>query len=110
MIRQFLVLTAIILVTFACGSKETKVPTVTAESKPAVDGAKIYRQSCELCHGPDGKLGANGSKDLTMSEYDLDTRIQQILKGKGLMTPFENILSLEEIRAVAEYTMAMSTQ
>ena len=92
--------------TFACGNKESK-PTVTVTEKIVVDGSKVFKQSCELCHGRDGKLGANGSKDLTSSVFNLEERIAMIMKGKGLMTPFENILSLAEIKAVAEYSMTL---
>lgn len=79
----------------------------SSESKPVVDGAKIYKQNCELCHGPDGKLGANGSKNLTVSELDLNARIAMVSKGKGVMMAFENILSLSEIKAVSEFTMTL---
>lgn len=73
------------LIVFACGPKENKnTVSSTSQPEPAVDGAKIFKQSCALCHGTDGKLGANGSKDLTMSEADLETRIVQITKAKVL--------------------------
>lgn len=96
------------LLLFACGSKEVKSEKpASSESKPVVDGAKIYKQNCELCHGPDGKLGANGSKNLTVSELDLNARIAMVSKGKGVMMAFENILSLSEIKAVSEFTMTL---
>ena len=68
---------------------------------------QLILQNCELCHGPDGKLGANGSKNLTVSELDLNARIAMVSKGKGVMMAFENILNLSEIKAVAEYTMTL---
>lgn len=101
-----LCLPAIIYLMACAGGGDKKNPVTTSDT-PAVDGAKIYKINCELCHGPDGKLKANGSKDLTMSELDLDMRIAQIAKGKGLMMPYEKILSLAEIKAVAEYTMTL---
>ncbi len=109
MLKKSIIFSILVFAIFACGSKENKnsMAPVTAAA-PAVDGAKIFKQSCELCHGSDGKLGANGSKDLTVSELDLDARIAMITKGKGLMTPFENILSLSEIKAVAEFTMTLN--
>lgn len=96
---------------YACGSKDTSKndnAMSSSDSKPKVDGAAIFKQHCELCHGADGKLGLNGSKDLTVSELDLNERIAQISKGKGLMIAYENILSLSEIKAVAEYTMTLT--
>ncbi len=96
------------LIIGACASKENKKESASSsESKPTADGAKIYKQNCELCHGADGKLMANGSKDLTLSDLDLNERIAQISKGKGVMMAFEKILSLSEIKAVAEYTLSL---
>lgn len=106
--KTLYILSVLVLLTFACGQKGKPAgKETTSAEKPAVDGAKIYKQNCELCHGPDGKLGANGSKDLTVSDLDLNERILQISKGKGAMVAYENILSLAEIRAVAEYTMTL---
>ena len=96
--------------TIACGNKDNKSNETSSSSTEtvALDGAKIYKQNCALCHGPDGKLGANGSKDLTISDFDLNERIAMISKGKGVMTAFENILTLPEIKAVAEYSRTLS--
>ncbi|MBK9256667.1 MAG: cytochrome c [Saprospiraceae bacterium] len=105
--KQSLILLLLIAVAIACGNKENNTKQGPKSDKVAVDGAKIYKLNCELCHGPDGKLAANGSKDLTLSDLDLDERILQISKGKGVMVAYENILSLAEIRAVAQYTMTL---
>jgi cytochrome c6 len=105
---KYIFFVIIAIATFACASKDNKpTKSETAEAKPAVDGAKLFKQNCELCHGADGKLGANGSKDLTVSELDLNERIAMVTKGKGVMMAFENILSLSEIKAVAEYSMTL---
>jgi len=106
--KKYVIFSVAAFYLFACGPKEVKTENNTSEvSKPVVDGAKIYKQNCELCHGPDGKLGANGSKNLTITELDLNARIAMVSKGKGVMMAFENILNLSEIRAVAEYTMTL---
>jgi mono/diheme cytochrome c family protein len=108
--KKYLIFASMAIFTIACGNKE-KGKNESSELKTetvTLDGAKIFKQSCELCHGKDGKLGANGSKDLTISEFDLNQRIAMITKGKGAMTAFENILSLSEIKAVAEYSMTLS--
>ncbi len=106
--KKYVIFSVAAFYLFACGAKEVKTENNTSEvSKPVVDGAKIYKQNCELCHGPDGKLGANGSKNLTITELDLNARIAMVSKGKGVMMAFENILNLSEIRAVAEYTMTL---
>lgn len=93
---------------FSCSNKESKtVASSSTKTQEVVDGALVFKKNCVICHGEDGKLGLNGSKDLTISDLDLSERIAMITKGKGLMTPFENILSLSEIKAVAEYTMQL---
>ncbi|MFN0016130.1 MAG: c-type cytochrome [Saprospiraceae bacterium] len=69
-----------------------------------LDGKAIYRKYCVTCHGSDGTLGLNGAGDLTKSVLGLEERVEQITKGKNLMTAFEGVLTREEIRAVAVYT------
>ncbi len=106
---------AMITLTIACGGSGNNGSDTGSdqgqESSPAQaqadapDGEKIFRTYCITCHGIDGKLELNGAKDLTLSEVPLEERITQVTEGKGLMTPFEGILTEEQIRAVAEYTM-----
>lgn len=98
----------VLFILISCGSKEgAQQTTASQEAVPAADGAKIFKLNCELCHGYDGKLGANGSKDLSISALSLDERIAIITKGKGAMVAYENILTLSEIKAVAEYTLTL---
>ncbi len=92
---------------FSCGDGEKKKPVFTPPAVASVDGGKIFKISCAVCHGDDGKLGANGSKDITKSTLSVDDRIALVTKGKGLMPPQEAILSAAEIKAVAEYTMTL---
>lgn len=73
-------------------------------------GEAVYKKYCVTCHGMDGKLGLNGSKDLTISKLTAAERIVQVTKGKNTMAPFEGILSPEEIKAVVAYTMTLSGQ
>lgn len=97
---------------FGCGGDDKKSSSAksTASAKPKakkIDGEKIFKMNCVICHGADGKLGINGAKDLTISEFTLEQRIENITKGKGAMTPFESILTKEQIQAVAEYTFKL---
>ena len=89
-------LIAIIVVVLSC-----------AEKKPAIDSKKLYKQNCVICHGVDGKLGLNNSKDLTASKLSLDERISIIKNGKNTMTPFSGILNPDQIKAVAAYTFQL---
>jgi len=110
-IQAFVILLIATLIIHACQGK--KAEPATAEPAPAApaapevshaEGKKIFDTYCILCHGADGKLGLNGSKDLTISILTPEERINQITNGKGLMTPFKEILTEAEIKAVASYT------
>ena len=79
----------------------------TAASADAGPGADVVRRYCVLCHGADGKLGLNGAKDLTASQLTREQRIDIITNGKKTMTPFGEILTPEEIQAVADYTLTL---
>lgn len=99
------------LIIYACqGKKAEPATTETAAAAPAApevshaEGKKIFDTYCILCHGADGKLGLNGSKDLTISTLKTEERIAQVTNGKGLMTPFKEILTEAEIKAVVGYT------
>jgi cytochrome c6 len=104
---------ALILSCAACGSAEEQLNQRAAEARAGAgpvtpDGMAIFRQYCIACHGADGKLGLNGAKDLSAGTLSLDERIEVITKGRKLMTPFGEVLTPEEIRAVAEYTLKLS--
>ncbi len=75
-----------------------------------IDGAKIFRNSCTICHGADGGLGLNGSKDIKLSQLNKAERIILITKGRGQMTGFESLLSSEEIEAVATYSFTLGKE
>ena len=66
-------------------------------------GKLVYKQYCVICHGADGKLAVSGASDLSISALTLDERVSQIKNGKGLMTPYKDILSQSQIQSVAEY-------
>lgn len=92
----------------ACGSPDKQGEVKQRTNEPLIpDGMAIFRKNCVTCHGTDGKLGLNGAKDLTSSPLTLEERINIVTNGKKLMTPFGKILSPEEIRVVAEYTLTL---
>ena len=104
------VFVAIILNGMACAPEPGKANKGEAGAgKPAgvSDGPVLFRQYCVTCHGADGTLGLNGAKDLTQSTLSLAERITQSTNGKNMMTPFRDVLSTEEIKAVAEYTLRL---
>jgi mono/diheme cytochrome c family protein len=94
----------LMLLIYACGGNQS------SHSGKGPDGEAIYKKYCILCHGADGKLGLNGSKDISISTLTEAERFEQIKHGKNTMTPFEGILSDEEIKAVAAYSMTLTKQ
>ena len=73
----------------------------------SLNGKTIFKSYCVSCHGIDGSLMTNGAKDLRTSELNLDERILVITKGRNIMSSFENTLSKNQIKAVAEYTLQL---
>jgi mono/diheme cytochrome c family protein len=95
---------------YACGSSDTTAATSGTQPAAATtqaDGKKIYKQYCVTCHGLYGDMGASGAFNLTTSELPVAERIVVINKGRGAMTPFENLLDADEIAAVAAYTLEL---
>lgn len=68
---------------------------------------ELYARHCRACHGDDGRKGVAGAKDIPDSKLNLEERIRLIQQGKGAMMPYKGLLTSEEIRGVAEYTMQM---
>lgn len=97
----------------ACGGEAEKSTAgkVAKKAKKAkevvVDGVKIYKTYCVICHGTKGDMGSNGAFNLQTSELSVDERKLVIKNGRGVMTAFKGILKPEEIEAVAEYTMTL---
>ena len=100
--KKYIFLLFIGLTVVACGGNKEKSADVSG-----IDGEKIFKTNCVLCHGEDGKLGLNNAKDLTQSKMTMDERIGNITNGKNAMTPFGNLLTKEEIEAVAAYTFKL---
>lgn len=100
--KKYIFLLIIGFVTIACGGKKDKSAEVSG-----IDGAKIYKTNCVICHGEDGKLGLNNAKDLTQSKMTMDERIGNITNGKNAMTAFGSMLTKDEIKAVAAYTFKL---
>ena len=85
-------------------------PVAAAPAAP-VDGAAIYKQYCETCHGADGKgnngLAANYVDDKTRLAKPDEELINSIKNGKtgtvGTMPPWGPVLNDEQIKAVLGY-------
>jgi quinohemoprotein ethanol dehydrogenase len=72
----------------------------------ATSGAELFSSNCESCHGPNG-TGGHVGPDLQKSAVaeDLAKVEKQVRNGKGVMPPFADVLSDEEIDTVAHYVV-----
>ncbi len=113
--KRFLPLLFIALITLACGGGE-ETPSEAPGTAPAVaqaqdiDVKKIWKIRCIACHGLYGDMGTNGAANLQESTKDLAYRVNIIENGSenGIMTAFGEILSPEEVEAMAKYTMTFN--
>ena len=91
---------AVIMLIGACGGEGA-----SSSQQSLAEGQSVFQQYCVVCHGRDGKMQANGAKDLTLSQMPLKDRVALIKSGKNLMASFNGILSPDQIDAAAKYTM-----
>ena len=99
----------LLLLLWQCSSdKDPNYDNLSPAEQQVLRGERVYKQYCRSCHGSDGKMGLSGAKDLSQSELNLEQRKLIIANGRNTMTPFQNILSDEEIQAVAKYTFTLS--
>lgn len=80
------------------------IASVSKKEIEAINAKKVFKTNCASCHGFTGNLAINGAKDLTASKITLEEAIAQVYHGKGLMTPYKDVLSSAELVAVAKYT------
>ncbi len=97
--KKLLVFCAFIAIVLSCADKPNK--------KTLAQGKKLFKQNCVICHGIDGKLGMNNSKDLTISTLTKEERVSIVKNGKGTMNAFKAILKPEQIQAVVDYTFTL---
>lgn len=116
--KKLLILTLFASIIIACGgeseeggSKANPKP-IAAAAKPDIDAKKIWKVRCMTCHGLNGNQGLNGAANLQEVDISLAERINVITHGKqgekGIMQAFGEILSPEEIEAVAKHTMSFN--
>lgn len=118
LLYSFLILATIFLM--ACGGKSESASSESAAKAKSASSATsgsssdaaaatnrkgklVFKQYCIVCHGADGKLGISGAKDLSVSPITKEEAISQVTNGKGLMTPYKDILSKAQIESVVDY-------
>jgi mono/diheme cytochrome c family protein len=73
-------------------------------------GKQTYKTYCVACHGSNGKLKLNDASDLALSTMTLEERIENVTKGGSMMPAFAEVISKEEIDAVAAYIEEFRTK
>ena len=109
--NKMMALLAMMFLVYAYGISETKSPTFKKEvatnefanASADVLGIAIYEAKCTRCHGKDGKSGKSGAYDLTTSGSTHEKKIEMIMNGEKSMPAFKDLLSEEQIKAVADY-------
>jgi len=82
---------------------KTIISNVSKSDVEGVDGKKMFRIHCATCHGFKGNMKINGAKDLTKSKLPQEEAVAQMYFGKGLMTPYKNILKEHEMVALSQF-------
>lgn len=81
-------------------------PTAQPNPGDALRGAKVYRQFCQHCHGPNLVNPGTVSFDLRRLQPDEYPRFTtSVLEGKGGMPPWKAILKEGDLPALWTYIM-----
>ena len=97
-----------ILIVSGCKDPKQSNPTDSLETKRTT-GKELYLQRCTVCHGTDGKLGASGAKDLSVTKLNESEIREIILEGKNAMPPFEHQIESEvTLNEMVEFVKSLS--
>lgn len=90
----------------AAGSQSAAQSAPQPNAGDALRGAKVYRQFCQHCHGPNLVNPGTVSFDLRRLQPDEYPRFTtSVLEGKGGMPPWKAILKEGDLPALWTYIM-----
>jgi len=91
----------------SCSNNQSQADALPPET-PEEKGASLFILHCASCHGEDGKLGASGAKDLSISKLN-DKEIEKIIvNGKNAMPPMIVLLeNKENIKFVIKHVKSL---
>ena len=99
-LKKFYFILVLILTSCSSSNEENKHSEKVSKQ---IDSKYLYTLKCASCHGQDGKLGAGGAKDLSLSTIT-DKEIKGIISnGKAPMPSFKSSLSNDEIEEVMKF-------
>ena len=108
--RYLIILCCFLGLAIACNDagddKSASAKPLKKEEKK-YDGKKIFQKNCVQCHGVYGNSEINGAKNLQISELTREERIHIVTNGKGVMTPYKDVLKPAQIEAVVDYTQTL---
>ncbi len=102
--KKFILFVFIAAFVMACGGGNGS----QVSDEELAKGEATFKKLCVACHGSTGEMSLNGAKKFSESVLSLEERILVITNGKNMMTPYKGILSEEEIKTVAAYTMELT--
>ena len=95
MVLRFYLFSVILVGLVSCSNQQPQTDVLPPET-PEEKGASLFIMHCASCHGENGKLGASGAKDLTISKLS-DQEIEKIIvNGKNAMPPMSVLLENKE--------------
>ena len=105
-IKPYIVVAFLVATVISCGNSNS---TAAVEDQSTFDAVRTYNQKCGVCHGRDGKMMASGAPDLTVSRLTKDEIIAIVTYGKNTMPPQKDVLTPEQISAIAEHVLKLRT-
>ncbi len=92
----------VMLFTLRGGTSQSDTP----DAHLIADGAEVYAQHCQICHGSDGLGGTGPALSGSVAERFPDPSEQKavILVGRSAMPEFGTRLDDHQIEAVIEFT------
>lgn len=102
MVLKRCIIPFLILFVTSCSEPNTDNPTTVSV------GETIFNDGCAACHGLDGKLGAGGASDLSLSTLSEEDAELVITEGRGGMPTQQHLFTNDsEIEEVVEYVMSL---
>ena len=107
-ISRIYIALVLLLVLASCGGTEPAGKFNPSDDYESRSGEFIYQQQCERCHGPDGKSGTGGAKDLSKSKMDSLEIVEILEKGKNAMPrQMHNIETEEELNNLIDHIKSL---
>lgn len=106
---RWAVLTLALALMASCGSDSggggevVDRPPETWTPEQVEMGAELYRATCAVCHGMDGKGGIGASLIGVAKRRSVEEHVETVRSGRRSMPAFVGSLSPEEIQAVVAY-------